>query len=482
MGQIVEHGVVHCAVCIMRDMKSSLIFLLWREFHQRDIQCNTHESKQQASPKIINPARDYLDSSQWKLRKRYREAILNSCVIKPNSDTKRHLSKWINRQLALIGQCVDASIFDLCMKPNEPDEFFQPYLADAYTKLAPLIGLLLDCSTNAQISENILIWLFYHWFYVCRIHLLRGWLLRVPRRRHFYGVPFEIHRLEELLNKYKSEALRFSSCPVLRAWFENGACILNDLVTMKACQTCHPLLARGIYENMWNRFSGRHRQTKRPLWETTVHFNQQQVVLMEAHSRAASRLLINFKSYMASVLHRQRLDSDSEPSASELYDTVQLWSTVYDYPLERYFALAGLISISCIIIVLLFLFASLRHLTPKLRYFSPVVSSQENSLGRVICFYCFLAPLCVYLNLELRLLWARILVNNYLRLFPHRTSHRLLFTQEHRVDRQQLFTNGFQINLTWRAFEHQERRVKNLFIELRTELTRRGIFLPMDLF
>ncbi|KAF6772287.1 hypothetical protein AHF37_08905 [Paragonimus kellicotti] len=466
-------------------MKSSLLTVLWQEFRQRDIQCITHESNQQASAKLFNPARDYLDSNQWMWRKHYREAILNSYVIKLNNNTKRHLSKWINRHLALIGQCVDASIFDLRMKPNELDEFFQPNLANAYTKLVPLIDLLLDCSADAQMSENTLIWLLCHWFYVCRMHLLRGWLLRVPRRRHFYGVPFEIYGLEELLNKYQSEALRFSSCPVLRTWFKNGACILNDLVTMKVCQTCHPLLAQGIYENLWHRFTGRHGQSERPLWKTDVHLKQQQVVLMEAQSRAASRLLINFKSYMASVLHRKRLDSEFGPLAAELYDAFQLWSAVYDYPLERYFALAGLLSVFCIIILLLFLFALLRYLTPKLRYFSPVISCQDNqetSLRRVISFYCFLAPLCVYLNLELRLLWARVLINNYLRLFSHRTSHRLLFTQEHRANPQQLFNIGFQINLTWRAIEHQERRVKNLFIELRTELARRGIFLPMDLF
>ncbi|KAF5403605.1 hypothetical protein PHET_02639 [Paragonimus heterotremus] len=485
MAKIVEHGAVHCAFCIMRDMKSNILTVLWQGFRQRDILCDTHESNKQASSKLFNPARDYLDSNQWKWRKRYREAILSSYVLKLNNNTKRHLSKWIARQLALIGQCVDTSIFDLRMKPNELDEFFQPYLADAYTKLIPLIDLLLDYSADAQMSENTLIWILCHWFYVCRMHLLRGWLLRVPIRRQFYGVPSEIYGLEELLNKYQSEALRFRSCPVLRAWFKNGACILNDLVTMKVCQTCHPLLARSIYENLWNQFSGQHGQTKRPLWKTTVRFKHQQVVLMEAQSRAASRLLINFESYMANVLHRKRLDSDFGPTAPELYDAAQLWSAVYDYPLERYFALAGLLSVSCIIILLLLLFALLQHLAPKSRYFSSIISSQENqetSLRRVIGFYCFLAPLCVYLNLELRLLWAHMLINKHSRLFPHRTSHRLLFTQEDRANPQQLFNIGFQINLTWRAFENQERRVKNLFIELGTELTRRGIFLPTDLF
>ncbi|KER27395.1 hypothetical protein T265_13812, partial [Opisthorchis viverrini] len=450
----------------------------------RDRAIRESDEEESRSSKEVNDgsqnssaASKYIETDQWYRHRRYRNLILRDHVVKFHVRTNQSLSAWLHEQLALMGQEVDTAIFDLRMLNTGADEFFKPYLATTYTSLVELMRMLMDQYGTHGLQIYLVGWTIRHWLNVCRLHLLRSWLFRAPRRRLLFGVPDELPSLHQMLQEYVQT---HTLCCINRdSSLHPGLCTLRQLVSLPHDFYCQPCFARELYRALLRSLCLRYQSSIRNK-RKWIHYKRfglpHQIVLLEAQSRSTERLIGNIKLLMDQILGRNSLNG-SPLLPYPVSDSKIAWSPIYDGRFEECSALAGFISL---LFVLLFLL-----LASIVETFAPASKSiihfevgihepLDISIRDTMMTYFILAPFCVYLNFELRLRlmhmllpWLPSLTWSYFPCFPSDEVY-IAFPQR-------LFKLGFEINLTWRCFEHYEQRLLHTYQQLLSGLAAWGI-------
>ncbi|KAG5443216.1 hypothetical protein CSKR_110563 [Clonorchis sinensis] len=438
----------------------------------------SHSSKEvSAGSQKPSEASKYIESAQWHRHRRYRNLILRDHVVKFHIRTNPSLSAWLYQQLEVMGQEVDSAIFDLRMLNTGADEFFKPYLATTYTSLVQLMRLLMNQYGTHGLQIYLVGWTIRHWLNVCRLHLLRSWLFRAPRRRLLFGVPDELPSLHQMLQDYvQTHAL----CCINRdSTLHPGLCTLQQLVNLPHDFHCQPCFARELYMALLRSLCLRYQSSigSKRIWIYYQRFSlPYQIVLLEAQSRSTERLIGNVKLYMDQILGRKSLNG--EPLLTyPVSDSKIAWSPIYDRRFEECAALAGFISLLLVLLFLL-LTSIVESITPisksTIQFEVGIHEPLGLSIRNTLMTYFILAPFCVYLNFELRLrlmhmllAWLPSLTWSYFPCFPSDEVY-IAFPQR-------LFKLGFEINLTWRCFEHYEQRLLHTYQQLLSGLAARGI-------
>lgn len=410
-----------------------------------------HIIRTQESPTVICETKaKMLLSSKWVHATRYyRNAVLRgfTCSI----IHKDHNLTWLHRQLALMGQEVDAAIYDLRRCEQTHDEFFETHLSSTYIKLKELTKLLTHfMAATTPVTSHVFRWAIAHWFSVCRYFLFRAWLTRAPRQRQFYGIVWDTPSLEHLLRV---------------AWLTNPGCdesdfgsmrsrrLLDDITIGKLSHLCHPRVSQTNYNKLCLACASLPK-TSRCRYGNQGYHGFGEIVQLEASTNSEKFVVAHFKEQMNALLERH---------ASQLMDPVERLGC--DRQTDTCFALGGMVSLFLILCLLLLLHAVFEMLPPgwiRPRLAIDAHERPESAVTKTIICYSLLAPFCVLLNFELRLFLGQIFLRNISLLTKIK---KLLFSRDHRGN---AFTNRILIEITmsWRTFEHFELRLTKLYTEL----------------
>ncbi|CAL8097125.1 unnamed protein product [Calicophoron daubneyi] len=418
-----------------------------------------------------NPAELYVTSVQHKVKRLYRELVLNGGAFLFRAEVPSYLIEDLCHDFATMGLEVDSAIFDLHPMQNISDEFYQPLMSRAFYELESLIRVVVSDLGRTDLHQETLCRIVPHWFVVCRLHLLRSWLLRTPKRRGFFPASTDVLALYQLLAMYgQATLLRCADSSTCVRIVKQGLAAMKDIAQLNGGCTCHPSAAAKSYHELFVYFCRMRGSNKMGVMSEkssskTVLFN---LVLFEAQMASVERMFTQVREFTSAALLRtgkESLKLDTS-AGSEGYTTF-----AYDKPIEVAFAVAGVVAV----MFLLGFLGSITYISgylprPLLAYkmfFTNENQDTGETIRNIIVMYWLLAPLCVWLNLEIRLRFAQMF-NNRFKL--HYIS--MCYDRPRELETSRL---GYEINLTWRTYEKYDQRLSEIFHKVRERLARKGM-------
>lgn len=417
-----------------------------------------------------NPAWKLLYASGWRIRWRYRRAVLHSSIFSLHFEPDRTFLTWLEEKLSQMGQEVNSAISDVQLTVDDNDEFLSLSLNEACSSLSSLVISFLRCPNQSRLLEYSLNWLIGHWFHVCRMCLLRGWLGSASKCRLFFETSLSSQSLERLFVEHNHHVPLHTCCSFAKEASERGLQLMKHLSATHTNSTCHPVNAHKLYEGLRQLVFLKNGPDT--LKQNSLHLlNQPLLILLEAQALSASRIMRHFRKCVQTILHT----SPRRDAVAEGHNTNGGISS-YQEHIDRCFTLAGMVTLCLLLGFLLVIHYLLTVLPERLRYlhFSVDSGDAKYSIQMCILTYCFVAPLCVFLNLQLRLYFAHFFVTHLP--FCFTGSHNPTCLHTHSLSHAQIHKIRFAIYSIWHSFELHEFRLVQLYQQLCSQMRQRGIF------
>ncbi|CAH8663304.1 unnamed protein product [Dicrocoelium dendriticum] len=414
------------------------------------------------------PARNQLNAMSWRIRARYRDTILHNSIFSLHVEPDPAFLVWLEENLTLMGQEVDSALRNLQKLADDNDEFSSPYLSEASHKLCSLVLSILRSPNQTRLLGYYLNWLIGHWFHVCLLHILRGWLYRASKDRQFFHSSVNPQTLEELLVQHNQYPPLHDCCSLANEASECGLRIIKHLSVSRINFICHPATACQLYEGLQKLAypscgQGVPRNTNTHLPSLSL------VILLEAQALSTNRVIRQFRGCIQTILHsspREKIAMGRRISSDVSF---------YEKHSDRCFLLAGMVTLTLLLWFLLALHYLLTILPERLRYlhFSVESGESEHAIQSSLLTYCLVSPLCVFLNLQLRLYFAHFFITHLPLTLSRTEKPSCLHTRT--SSHSHVHKIRLEIYYTWQHFEIYEFRLVQIYQQLCSQMRQSGI-------